>query len=41
MTATSNHSGGVNSLYGDGAVRFTSQQIDSAVWESQSKCLAD
>jgi prepilin-type N-terminal cleavage/methylation domain-containing protein/prepilin-type processing-associated H-X9-DG protein len=32
MTANSRHPGGVNVLWGDGAVRFVSETIDSATW---------
>jgi prepilin-type processing-associated H-X9-DG protein len=34
VTARSYHSGGVNSLFGDGSVRFVKQSIDGQVWRS-------
>ncbi len=34
ITATSEHSGGVNVLFGDGAVRFIGDSIDRAVWRA-------
>lgn len=38
MTATSYHAGGVNSVYGDGSVKFNSERIDPKVWASESEC---
>jgi len=34
MTANSRHSGGVNLLLGDGAVRFVSETVDTDVWRA-------
>jgi prepilin-type N-terminal cleavage/methylation domain-containing protein/prepilin-type processing-associated H-X9-DG protein len=34
MTATSNHSGGVNVLFADGSVRLVADEIDLAVWRA-------
>jgi prepilin-type N-terminal cleavage/methylation domain-containing protein/prepilin-type processing-associated H-X9-DG protein len=34
VTARSYHPGGVNSLFGDGSVRFVKQSIDGQVWRS-------
>jgi prepilin-type processing-associated H-X9-DG protein len=33
-TARSNHTGGVNVLFGDGAVKFVSNSVDLAVWRA-------
>ena len=38
MTATSNHHGGVQSLYGDGSVDFVSEQIDLQTWRALATC---
>jgi hypothetical protein len=34
--ASSNHKAGVNCLYMDGAVRFTSNEIDLKIWRALS-----
>ncbi|MDX1925922.1 MAG: DUF1559 domain-containing protein [Pirellulaceae bacterium] len=41
MTATSNHSGGVNTLNCDGSVEFIADDIDSLLWQALSTCNAD
>jgi hypothetical protein len=34
VTSRSHHVGGVNSLFGDGAVRFISSSIDGNIWRA-------
>ncbi|HUT95853.1 MAG TPA: DUF1559 domain-containing protein [Thermoguttaceae bacterium] len=41
LAARSRHPGGVNVVYGDGAVRFVSQSIDAAVWRNSGTCAGE
>jgi prepilin-type processing-associated H-X9-DG protein len=36
LSSRSRHAGGVHSLFGDGAVRFVSQNIDLPTWQGLS-----
>ncbi len=41
FAARSRHPGGVNVLYGDGAVEFVSQSIDAALWRISGTCAGE